>query len=44
MDGFRTSHEIQKIEVTSDSQLKKLMPWQSIDEHRQRALSPMHPK
>jgi pyruvate-ferredoxin/flavodoxin oxidoreductase len=43
MDGFRTSHEINKIELVSDAQLKRLMPWDKIEEHRQRSLSPMHP-
>ena len=43
MDGFRTSHEINKIELVSDEQLRDLMPYQRIEEHRQRGLSPMHP-
>ena len=43
MDGFRTSHEINKIELVSDEQLRKLLPWKEIEAHRQRALSPMHP-
>ena len=43
MDGFRTSHEINKIELVGNSELHKLMPWKEIEEHRQRALSPMHP-
>jgi pyruvate-ferredoxin/flavodoxin oxidoreductase len=43
MDGFRTSHEINKIELVSDEQLKDLMPYERIEEHRQRGLSPMHP-
>jgi hypothetical protein len=43
MDGFRTSHEVNKIEVVSDEQLKTLLPFDKIEEHRQRALSPMHP-
>lgn len=43
MDGFRTSHEINKIELVSDEQLRDLMPYQRIEEHRQRSLSPMHP-
>jgi pyruvate-ferredoxin/flavodoxin oxidoreductase len=43
MDGFRTSHEIQKIEIVSDEQLKMLLPFAKIDEHRQRSLSPLHP-
>lgn len=43
MDGFRTSHEINKISLVSDEQLLKLLPQDQIDAHRQRALSPMHP-
>lgn len=43
MDGFRTSHEVNKIELVSDDQLKDLLPWDKIEEHRQRSLSPMHP-
>jgi pyruvate-ferredoxin/flavodoxin oxidoreductase len=43
MDGFRTSHEINKISLVSDEQLRDLMPWDKIEEHRQRGLSPMHP-
>eukprot|EP00550_Attheya_septentrionalis_P009942 CAMPEP_0198298222 /NCGR_PEP_ID=MMETSP1449-20131203/40120_1 /TAXON_ID=420275 /ORGANISM="Attheya septentrionalis, Strain CCMP2084" /LENGTH=582 /DNA_ID=CAMNT_0043999433 /DNA_START=79 /DNA_END=1824 /DNA_ORIENTATION=+ len=42
-DGFRTSHEINKISLVSDDSLRKLMPNQAIEEHRQRALSPLHP-
>ncbi len=44
MDGFRTSHEISKIQLVSDEQLKELMPWEKVEEHRQRALSPLHPR
>jgi len=43
MDGFRTSHEINKIELVSDDVLRELMPWEKVEEHRQRALSPLHP-
>ena len=43
MDGFRTSHEINKIELVSDEQLMDLLPFDKIEEHRQRGLSPMHP-
>ena len=43
MDGFRTSHEVNKIECISDEQLNDLLPFDKIEEHRQRALSPMHP-
>jgi pyruvate-ferredoxin/flavodoxin oxidoreductase len=44
MDGFRTSHEINKISLVSDDQIRELMPWDKVDEHRQRALSPLHPQ
>lgn len=43
MDGFRTSHEINEINVLSDDDLRELMPWAKVEEHRQRALSPLHP-
>lgn len=42
-DGFRTSHEVNKIQLITDDQLLRLMPFDKIEEHRQRALSPMHP-
>ena len=38
------SHEINKIEILDDEELKQLMPWDKVDEHRQRALSPLHPR
>ncbi|MGB0675531.1 MAG: pyruvate:ferredoxin (flavodoxin) oxidoreductase, partial [Candidatus Nanopelagicales bacterium] len=42
-DGFRTSHEINKIERLSDETLKKMLPMDEIRAHRQRAMSPLHP-
>ena len=42
-DGFRTSHEIQKIQPLSDGQLLDLIPEEAISAHRTRALSPEHP-
>ncbi|MEB3235045.1 MAG: pyruvate:ferredoxin (flavodoxin) oxidoreductase [Cyanobacteriota bacterium] len=42
-DGFRTSHEIQKLHPLSDTLLQELMPQQAIAAHRRRALSPDHP-
>jgi pyruvate-ferredoxin/flavodoxin oxidoreductase len=42
-DGFRTSHEIQKIDVLSDDDLRALFPAESARAHRERALSPDHP-
>jgi pyruvate-ferredoxin/flavodoxin oxidoreductase len=42
-DGFRTSHEVNKIEILEDDDLRALIPEQRVFEHRQRALSPDHP-
>lgn len=42
-DGFRTSHEIQKIEVMDYKDLAKLADKQAIEEFRGRALNPEHP-
>ncbi len=43
-DGFRTSAEVQKIEVISQEDLGKLVDWNAIEKFRQRALNPEHPK
>ena len=42
-DGFRTSHEIQKIAPLSDALLRAFIPSGPISALRQRALSPDHP-
>ncbi len=42
-DGFRTSHEIQKIEEISHEQMAEMIDEELIFEHRHRALSPDHP-
>jgi len=42
-DGFRTSHEIQKIEVIDYEDLAKLVDMDAVDEFRKRALNPEHP-
>ncbi|CAJ0991647.1 pyruvate:ferredoxin (flavodoxin) oxidoreductase [Sodalis praecaptivus] len=42
-DGFRTSHEINKIAPLSDDTLKALLPQDAIDAHRARALTPDNP-
>jgi pyruvate-ferredoxin/flavodoxin oxidoreductase len=42
-DGFRTSHEVQKIETIEYDDLKKLLDWQALAEFRNRALNPEHP-
>ncbi len=46
-DGFRTSHEIQKIDAIDPKndyeEIKALVPWDKIEEFRARALNPEHP-
>ena len=42
-DGFRTSHEIQKIETWDYEDLKDLVDMDAIDEFRNHALNPNHP-
>jgi pyruvate-ferredoxin/flavodoxin oxidoreductase len=43
-DGFRTSHEVDKIEELSDDDLHHMMDDDLIREHRERAMSPDTPK
>ena len=42
-DGFRTSHEIQKIELIEQEEIAPLVDWDAIQEFRNRALSPSSP-
>jgi pyruvate-ferredoxin/flavodoxin oxidoreductase len=42
-DGFRTSHELNTIELLSDDDLRALVPEELVRAHRQRALSPERP-
>src|SRR6185295_2140797 len=42
-DGFRTSHEVNKIEMLAEDDLRALINMDRVLEHRQRALSPDHP-
>ena len=42
-DGFRTSHEIQKIDAISNEDLLKILPKKEIAEFKARALSSYHP-
>ena len=42
-DGFRTSHEIQKIEMWDCEDLKDMVDMEAIDEFRRHALNPNHP-
>ncbi len=42
-DGFRTSHEIQKIETWDYEDLKDMVNMDAVDEFRRNALNPNHP-
>ncbi|MDY7032297.1 MAG: pyruvate:ferredoxin (flavodoxin) oxidoreductase [Thermodesulfobacteriota bacterium] len=43
-DGFRTSSEIQKIEVINYESMAELVDWDAIDDFRSRAMNPEHPQ
>jgi pyruvate-ferredoxin/flavodoxin oxidoreductase len=42
-DGFRTSHELNTIDLLDDGDLRALVPAELVRAHRGRALSPEHP-
>jgi len=42
-DGFRTSHEVNKIEQLADEDLRAMIDSELVHAHRARALSPDHP-
>ncbi len=42
-DGFRTSHEVNKIEMLNEDDMRAMLNMDRIIEHRRRALSPDHP-
>ena len=43
-DGFRTSHEVSKIDVIDYADMDKLLDRKYVDEFRTRALNPEHPQ
>ncbi len=43
-DGFRTSQEIQKIELIDYDDMATLVDWDAIDDFRGRAMNPEHPQ
>ncbi|MBO4793083.1 MAG: pyruvate:ferredoxin (flavodoxin) oxidoreductase, partial [Deltaproteobacteria bacterium] len=43
-DGFRTSHEIQKIELIDYEDIRGLVNWEKVEEFRQKTLNPEHPQ
>jgi len=42
-DGFRTSHEINKIQQLSDEEIRAMISDEQVQAHRARAMSPDHP-
>lgn len=42
-DGFRTSHEVMKIERLSDDDMRAMIPTELVQAHRERALTPERP-
>ncbi len=42
-DGFRTSHEINKINIIPYESMEQFVPWKELQEFRQRGLNPNHP-
>ena len=42
-DGFRTSHELNTIDLLADDDLRALVPEELVRAHRSRAMSPDHP-
>jgi len=42
-DGFRTSHEISKVDVVPYEEMAKIMPWDAVEAFRKRAMNPEHP-
>jgi pyruvate-ferredoxin/flavodoxin oxidoreductase len=43
LDGFRTTHEISKIELIPDEQIRAMIDGELVRAHRERALDPDHP-
>lgn len=42
-DGFRTSHEVRKVETWDYNELKEMLDWEGVEAFRARALNPDHP-
>ncbi len=42
-DGFRTSHEVQKVEAPTTEEMAKLIDYEALQAFRDRALNPEHP-
>jgi pyruvate-ferredoxin/flavodoxin oxidoreductase len=42
-DGFRTSHEVAKVDLVPHEAMKDIMPWDAVANFRKRAMNPEHP-
>src|SRR5690606_28945632 len=42
-DGFRTSHEVNKISELNEDQMRSMMDYEDVILHRNRGLTPEHP-
>ena len=42
-DGFRTSHELQKVRIIDSEKVKELVDMDSVNKFRKRSLNPLHP-
>lgn len=42
-DGFRTSHEVSKVQLLSNEEIMAMIPDELVFEHRKRGLNPDHP-
>ena len=42
-DGFRTSHELQKVEAMDQDEIAKLVDYEALQRYRDNALNPEHP-
>jgi pyruvate-ferredoxin/flavodoxin oxidoreductase len=42
-DGFRSSHEIQKVDVIPEDQIREMTPQAAVSAHRERGMSPDRP-
>lgn len=42
-DGFRTSHEVQKINVLDQEMIRPLVDWDAVEQFRDNSLNPEHP-
>ncbi len=43
LDGFRTSHEVQKIHMWDYADLSEMLDWDSVESFRRNAMNPEHP-